>query len=436
VITLPTNVEAERLVLGSVLLDEAAYDACEALAVDDFSLDANRRIFTAMKTLRERGEPIDRVTLASALQDQDELEAVGGLSYLVSLDDGLPRIVNLESYVRIVRDKAVLRRTAFACQNILARVTSAGAEPPADLLDEAERLLGGLRDRLADDSEFRTPLEIITEAGGLDGYLQRRRIPGVLSPWPRLNIFTHGLRPGELCILAAATGGGKTAFALNWTVHAAREGHGVALFSMEMGSEELNDRLLSIAGAFDSRTLWRHPGDADRAVIMRSASEISELPIYIRDKTTCTVEGIIGAARKLKARTRLGLVVVDYLQLLTSGGRQENRTQEVSSFSRGLKRAAMELGVPFLALSQLNRRPEQEKRPPELGDLRESGSIGQDANIVLFLYGQHDYQSTPNQFLPIDLMMAKQRRGPTRLTIPLLFRADCGRFESRLEDGQ
>lgn len=433
---LPCNLEAERLILGSILLDASQWDACaDTLTADDFSMEANRLIWGAMAALREAGKGIDRVTVYEELRSTGKHDAAGGLSYIVELDDGMPRIVNLDGYVRMVRDKSVLRRAAFACQNILGRIVACGPDEPADLLADGENLLSGLRERLVDTHDFRTPRQIIEAPGGLQQYLQRREMAGIESSWPKLNHFTHGLQPGELAILAASTGGGKTALALNWAYHAARHGHGVAFFSMEMGEREINDRLLSLAGSFDSRLLWGRQGADDRRKITTAAAEVVELPIYVRDKSVCTVPGVTAAVRRLRAKHGVRLAVVDYLQLMTPSGRYENRTQEVSSFSRGLKRAAQELEIPFLVLSQLSRRPDQEKkREPELTDLRESGSIEQDANLVLFLYGQHDYQAQPQAFLPIHLILAKQRKGPARLKIPLLFRADCGRFETPVED--
>lgn len=275
--------------------------------------------------------------------------------------------------------------------------------------------------------EFHTPGQIISAAGGLLAYLESKNRRGVLTPWAALNRTTGGFHPGELIVLAAATSKGKTAFSLNIALHVARQKKtAVSIFSMEMSESEVNDRLLCLAGPLDSQILRRR---VDENAIERAADTIADLPLFIMDHSACTVKLIHDSVSKLKAEQAVDLVVVDYLQLMASTRRYGTRAEEVGALSRGLKRSAQALQIPFLVLSQLNRSSGREKRFPELFDLRESGSIENDANVVLFLHSQQEYKDAPVPVVPIDLIIAKQRNGPSGIRLPMVFRVNSGRFE-------
>ncbi len=279
--------------------------------------------------------------------------------------------------------------------------------------------------------EFETPGQVITKAGGLYAYLESRNKKGIQTPWSKLNNATGGFHPGELIVLAAGTSKGKTAFALNLGYFVAKNKIGVAVISLEMGRNEVCDRLLCVSGQIDSQSIRRRPEDPR---IERAADDIAEMQVFICDNGLSTTRAIRESVIALRTKAEIGLVVVDYLQLLSSSRKYSNRTEEVGALSRSLKMAAQELELPFLVLSQLNRTSGREKRPPELFDLRESGSIENDSDVVLFLHAEREYKEAPTTFMPVDLILAKQRNGPAGIKFPLMFRSDCGRFEEKVDD--
>lgn len=437
--TLPANIDAERFVLGSILLDDALYlQVAAAVEPDDFSLEKHRRIFLRMGELHSRGEKIDRVTLANELLKHSQLESCDGLSYLVSLDDGLPQIYNLDSYVRIVKDKALLRRLIFASQKLIDRCMS-GGEEPVEILAGAEEALLKLGESNA-KSTLATPGEVIDEyQGGLNAFLDpSARIKGLSTGFKRLDEMTGGLHPGELVIVAGRPSMGKTALALNIAQHAAvKLGKTVAVFSLEMSKESLLTRMLCAAARVDShRFRLGFLNAEERRRLQAAASELVEAPLYVDDTSGSNLIDMHAKLRRLKAERPLGLVVVDYLQLMSGRGRFENRVQEISALSRGLKLLSKELETPMLVLSQLSRAPEQ--RPgdhrPQLSDLRESGSIEQDADVVAFIFREEVYKPEREDLRgAAELLLAKQRNGPTG-RIQLVFLHPLTKFENRLSD--
>jgi replicative DNA helicase len=436
---LPANLDAERYVLGSILLDYSLFvQVAAVLQAEDFSLEKHRRIFLRMNELQERSERIDRVTVAEELMKHNQLEACDGLGYLVSLDDGLPQIQNLDSYVRIVKDKSLLRRVIFTSQSLINRCM-AGEEEPQDILANAEEILLKLGESTI-EAGLSTPGDIIDEfQGGLNAFLDPgRRIQGLSTGFQRFDELTGGLHPGELIIVAGRPSMGKTALALNVAQHAAvKLGRTVAVFSLEMSKEALLTRLLCAGARVDSHRFRLGYLDAEeRRRLQTAAAELVEAPLYIDDTSGSNLMDMHAKLRRLKAERPLGLVVLDYLQLMSGRGRFESRVQEISALSRGLKLLAKELEVPMMVLSQLSRAPET--RPgdhrPQLSDLRESGSIEQDADVVAFIFREEVYKPEREDLRgQAELLLSKQRNGPTG-KIQLVFLHNLTKFENRVSD--
>lgn len=384
---LPSNVDAERYVLGSILLDGARFDECAAsLEMEDFALEAHRRIWFRMGELALRGVFIDRVTVAEELERFHERESVGGLSYLVSLDEGMPHIPNLGNYCTILKDKSILRKVCMAAQNLM-NIALLGEEAPLDLLGRADAMVRALT-KSADSSEaFLGPGEVIRAAGGLQSYLERGEGRGLLTGLAKLDELTGGLRAGHLWVIAAYTAGGKSTLAAQIAQHFAACGNPGAFVSLEMTVEEVTDGLICRAGGINTQSIRR--GYYDRGSVSAAANKVAELPLYICDRPGSTIPKIHAELRRLKADKGISFAVVDYLQLMQSVGKFGSRAEEVSSLTRGLKLIGMDLGIGMIALSQL-RRPEAGKpRRPELSDLKESSSIEQDANLVLMLWTEY-----------------------------------------------
>ncbi len=436
---LPSNADAERFVLGSILIDDAQFlQVAGILDPEDFSLEKHRKIFHRMMALNDRGERIDRVTLANELMKAGQLEAVDGVGYLVSLDDGLPQIANLDSYIRIVKSKALLRRIILTSQRTIDRCISGDEEPDSILASAGDEILklGEARG----STGLSSPAEIIEGyEGGLNAFLDpSKRIQGVSTGFQKLDEKTGGIRPGELIILAARPAMGKTALALNLAYHvAAVVKKPTAIFSLEMSKESLLTRLLCAAARVDSQKFRAGFLNAnERRQLQVAAAELTEAPLFIDDTASTNLMDIHAKLRRLKAEHGLGLVVVDYLQLMSSKGRVESRVQEVSALSRGLKLLSKELEVPVLALSQLSRAPEtrQGDHRPQLSDLRESGSIEQDADIVCFIFREEVYKPDRTDLKGLaELIIAKQRNGPTG-KVNLVFLHSLTKFENRLGD--
>ena len=438
---LPQNLDAERFVLGGILMNDSAYvQVAGLLEADDFSLEKHRRIFARMGELYVRGERIDRVTLANELMKQNQLESCDGLSYLVSLDDGLPALANLDSYVRIVKDKATLRRIIFTSQKLIDRCII-GDEDPVQLLAAAEENLLKLGDTGNRDALL-NPKQIVQDYdGGINAFLDpSKRISGLSTGFTRFDEKSGGLHEGELIILAARPSMGKTALALNIAQHIATHPSlqkTVAIFSLEMSKESLLTRMICSRARVDQQKFRAGYLNSDeRRRLQVALMDLVEAPLFIDDSSNTNLMDIHAKLRRLQSEHGLGLVIIDYLQLMSSRSRYENRNQEVSALSRGLKLLAKELRVPMLVLSQLSRAPET--RPgdhrPQLSDLRESGSIEQDADLVGFIFREEVYKRDNKELEGLaELIIAKQRNGPTGV-VNLMFLKEYTKFENRTAD--
>jgi replicative DNA helicase len=436
---LPTNPDAERFVLGSIMLDDSFYvQAAGTLEGDDFSLEKHRRIFRRMGELYERGEKIDRVTIANELMKFGELEACDGLSYLVSLDDGLPRIPNLDSYIRIVKDKSVLRRIIFASQHMMNRCLM-GEEEPDQILAGAEETLLKLGEARVQTGLQQAGSILQNYEGGLTAFLDpSKRIKGISTGFVKFDDMTGGMHGGDLIIIAARPSMGKTALALNIAQHVALKlKQTAAVFSLEMSKESLLTRMLcSVARVDSQRFRGGYLTQEERRKLSHAVNELAEAPLYIDDTAGLHLMDMHAKLRRLQAeKSKIGLVIVDYLQLMSLRG-YENRTQEVSALSRGMKLLAKELNVPMMVLSQLSRAPEtrQGDHRPQLSDLRESGSIEQDADVVGFIFREEVYQRDREDLRGLaELIIGKQRNGPTG-TVKLVFLHAQTKFENAAED--
>jgi replicative DNA helicase len=414
---LPSNPDAERFVLGSILLNDAKFDLVSStLETGDFSLEKHRRIFERMKDLVQRGEHIDRITLADELMKQGQLESVDGLSYLISLDEGMPELANLDSYVNIVRDKATLRKVIFLHQKGIAECLRA-SEPTSEILERAEHMLAKIAGETREVT-FRTPMEVVNRAGGITALLHPENRNGVEPPWQGLSrmLIGRGFQPGQMIVIGARPSVGKTALACQIADQAATHGTGVAFFTLEMSDQAILFRMAAARAQVDGLKVTQ--GWAREAEIHSLSEAFADLTdeaacrLWIDDTTGCTVPAMRSALRKLRARHSIGLVVIDYLQLVeTSGGTERRRYEQVSEISRGMKRLAREFNVPVVVLAQLNREMEKDSRKPLLSDLRDSGSIEQDADIVLFPAKQSGQEEQADA-IAIDLIIAKQRNGP------------------------
>jgi len=437
---LPHNLEAERSILGAVLLDNHALNAAvERLRTDVFFLPQHRHIFERMVQLAERQQAIDTITLMEDLARRGELEAAGGVPYLSQLADGLPRVTNVDHYARIVKEKAVLRNLIHSVSAIQEQALRAGDDADV-ILDRAESQifqlaedrvkagLIGVKDLVKDGFER---LERIFSEG--------RRITGLATGYASLDNETAGLQPSELIILAARPSMGKTALALNIAENVAlRQREPVAIFSLEMSKESLLLRLLSSQARVDAHKFRTgHLNRTDWSKVTASLAELGEAPIWIDDSASSTVLEMGAKARRLKRDRGLALVIVDYIQLVvpTLNRRSSNRQEEVSSISRALKALAKELKVPVLVLSQLTRAPEREERKPQLADLRESGAIEQDADMVLFINRPNFYKTDipDEERAKAELIIAKQRNGPTG-SLNFVFLSRHTRFEQAAPD--
>jgi len=440
--SLPANVEAERSILGAILLDNLSYNqAAEHLKPEDFSLDSHRRIYTRMVDLAESSRPIDMITLVEELERRKELEAIGDVGYISGLVDGVPDRPSIEHYIKIVRDKALLRGLMHAANAAIARASDQ-SDPAEEILNDAEAAIFQLSEKRIGRG-FMGVQEIVKESfGSVDALLQRgQRITGLATHYTDLDEMTSGFQKSDLIIIAARPSMGKTAFALNIAENAAIEDQKVVgVFSLEMSREALLLRLLCSRARVDSHkmrtgSLWRD----DMTKVVRAMEELAHAPIFIDDTPGISLSEMRAKARRLKqSQGNLDLIVVDYLQLMSGGSkRYENRTQEVSAISRGLKALAKELQVPVVSLSQLSRAPESRggDHRPQLADLRESGSIEQDADVVAFIFREEVYkQDDPELQGKAELIIAKQRNGPTG-KLNLAFLKNSTRFESMLEGG-
>lgn len=430
----PWSEEAEQAVLGAMLLDQDAALLATELVVDEmFHREGHRRLFRAMVSLVERRTVIDPVTLREELGRRGELDAVGGADYLADLVDAVPTAANLEYHARIVKDKAILRRLIETSTGIITEAYD-GRATASDLLDKAESRIFQISQERGTEG-FSRLKEMLWPTMERIEALQRsgKSITGVPSGFVDLDRLTSGFQASELVIVAARPSMGKTAFCLNVATHAAVEGHGVAIFSLEMSRDQLVQRMLTAEARVDSQRV-RQGGlrDADFTNLARAAGVLQSCPVWIDDTPSLSLLEMRSKARRLRAENDIKLVVVDYLQLMRSPEYAENRVQEISDISRSLKALARELAVPVVALSQLSRASEQRggERRPILSDLRDSGAIEQDADLVLFIHRPEYYDREDETKKGLaDIMLAKNRNGPTG-DVQLRFSREYTRFDS------
>jgi replicative DNA helicase len=426
---LPQNLDAERSVLGAILLDSSALSfVVPILRQEDFFPDTHRRVYRAMLELYERSAEIDTLTLKEELDRNGGIEKAGGSAYLAALVDAVPDVANVEHYARIVKEKSTLRRLIQAGQRLMRQ----GLAQEQD----AEQLLGTATGEIFDIAEdairggftsigqiVKHNLEVIEDARNRQGVLS-----GLPTGFLELDRMTSGLQSTDLIIVAARPSVGKTSLALNIAQHVAfREARSVGFFSLEMSKEQIGFRVLCSEADVDAKKV--RDGYASREATVRlvtAQAKIAGANFFLDDGAALSVPEMRAKAQRLKREKGLDLIIVDYMQLMMGHGRFDNRTQEVSQISRGLKLLAKELRVPIVALSQLSRQPEQRKgelRKPQLADLRDSGSIEQDADVVIFLYREELYDRDTERKGIADVIIAKQRNGPTG-AFSLVFLAD------------
>jgi replicative DNA helicase len=414
---LPQNIEAEQAVLGSLLIDPRAIERIASfLRPDDFYLPVNAEIFRGMLTLYERDMPTDILTVSDYLQAQQRLDDMGGSVYLASLSTIVPTSINVEYYARIVERLAVLRRLVDAG----ARISAIGYDErnEADVaLEEAEKVLFEVS-RLRVTRDFEPLANVLSQVYEKIDHIHSHEseITGITTGYIDLDRLTSGLQRSDLIILAGRPSMGKTAVALNMAHAVAKRGRlPVGIFSVEMSAEQLAQRLISLEAQVDSQKLRSgRMSDMDWDRLVDAIGVLSETPIFVDDTPGLSLVEMRSKARRLHSEQGLGLIIVDYLQLMQGASSSENRVQEISAISRGLKAVARELDVPVLALSQLSRAPEQRpNHEPMLSDLRESGSIEQDADLVMFIYRDVVYNKETERPHVADLIVAKHRNGPT-----------------------
>ena len=430
----PHSLDAERSVLGAILVENSSLNRAQEILKDsDFYREPHRRLFKAMTALSERSAAIDPVTIKEELQRLGDLEVVGGQAYIASLLDGVPHSSNIEHYARIVKEKAMLRSLIEAGGRIV-QTAYEGSQEVEEILDQSERLVFQIaQDQLR--AGF-VSMRVIADQGlkTIERLQQHRElVTGLSTGYATLDEMTSGFQPTDLIIIAARPGMGKTSFALNIAQNCSRQGRKVGVFSLEMSREQLFLRLLTGQARVDAHAMrtgrlrreeWRRVTD--------TLAEIAEVPISIDDTAGITVLEMRAKSRRLKMEQGLDLLIIDYLQLMRSRGRFENRNQEISEISRSLKELAKELQVPVVAISQLSRAPEQRggDRRPQLSDLRESGAIEQDADMVMFIFREEVYKPTEENRGLAQVIIAKQRNGPIG-TIEFAFLREYTRFEQR-----
>jgi replicative DNA helicase len=431
--TLPHSEESERAVLAAILLDGSVLPTVSArLTQDDFYLDKHRLVFDAVLALQAADQAIDLRTVQARLEQQGKLDAVGGLAYLAGLDLDLPDLGRVDAYVEIIKERSIRRRLITASQEIIRDCLDGGLNAP-EALGRAEQAVLGLGEEAIQkgfvqlSSVLHETLEDLEERPG-------STLIGVPTGFIDFDRITHGLNRGNLIIIAGRPGMGKTSFALNCCQHVAlREGRPVGIFSLEMSAQELGLRVLcSEANVPFSRLRSGHLSQKQWSRIIQSTRQVGDAPLFIDDSPNPSLLEVASKARRLKAERGLELLVLDYLQLMQAGGRYENRNLEIAAISRGMKQLAKELELPVIALSQLSRNPERRgsDRRPQLADLRESGSIEQDADLVAFIFREELYKPDDPEVEGLaEVIISKHRNGETG-TIELAFLGETTTFKN------
>ncbi|SMB87718.1 primary replicative DNA helicase [Desulfonispora thiosulfatigenes DSM 11270] len=427
----PQNLEAERAVLASMMLEkDAIYEAIQMIKPKDFYKEAHSIIFSAIIDLTEKGEPVDLITLTEQLRQESNLEKIGGVGYIAEVANSVGTAASIVHYARLVRDKSLLRTLIRTATNIATRGYEPGEEPE-ELLDDAERMVLEVS-----QNRIRSGLVPITDV--IENTIeklellqqQKSDITGLSSGFRDLDAMTSGWHSSDLVIVAARPAMGKTSFCLNIAQHAGiKENVPVAIFSLEMSREQLVLRMLSSLAMLDQQKLRTgRMIDKDWISLTNAIGPLAEAPIYIDDTPGISVMEIRAKTRRLKAEKGLGLIVIDYLQLMSSGRRSESRQQEISEISRNLKALARELEVPIIALSQLSRAVEQtQDKRPGLSHLRESGALEQDADIVMFIFREEYYNPESDKKAIAEIIIAKHRNGPVG-SVELAFLKEFTKF--------
>ncbi len=433
----PQNIEAEQAVLGSIMIENDAINrVVEFAEPDDFYRESHRKIFRSMLELSEKSEPIDLVTLTDHLKGKGELDAAGGTTYLSLLVDTIPTAANVGNYSKIVRQKSILRRLIQGATEIVSMGYQDQIEVE-NFLDHSEKIIFDIAQKRIKQS-FYAMKDIVKESFRQIELLSERKelVTGVATGFTDLDRMTAGLQPSDLIIVAGRPSMGKTAFALSLAANAALKAKvPCAIFSLEMSKEQLVQRLLCMEARIDSSKLrGGFLTDSDWPRLTRAAGELSEAAIFVDDTPAINILEMRAKARRLQKEHGLGLIIVDYLQLMRGLTGTDSREREISEISRSLKALAKELRVPIIALSQLNRAVENRKPPiPIMADLRESGAIEQDADVIVFLYREEVYdKETLNKGIA-EIIIGKQRNGPIG-TVRLAFLNNITRFENLAHD--
>ncbi len=430
----PQDLIAEQSVLGSMLLDKSAIArVVEILGPDSFYRDAHRFIYESILDLFDRGEPIDLITVTNALRTSGKLDPAGGSVYVADLLNSVPTSANVEYYAKIVEEKAVLRRLIEAGTRIVADAFEEG-DKVDEILDQAEKLVFNIALKRIREGFHRIDTVIKDVLDKIDSlYGKKDAITGIPSGFPDIDQMTAGFQNADLIIVAARPSVGKTAFALNVAQRVSiKHRIPVAFFSLEMNKEQLAQRLLCSEAEVNAQQLkTANLSDTGWKKLTRALGRLSEAPIFIDDTASMTATELRAKARRLKIERGLGLIIVDYMQLMRGRMRVENRVQEISEIARSLKTLARELNVPVIAISQLSRAVEQRTdRIPRLSDLRESGEIEQTADLVMFIHRDDYYNPSSDRGNVADIIIAKQRNGPVG-SIELVFRKDITKFHSK-----
>ncbi len=432
----PQNIEAEQSIIGAILLENEALPKSLEILRDEkvFYRDSHRKIFSAILDLFEKNQPVDLLTLSEQLKKKNQLEEIGGIDYLVSLVESTPTAANIQYYSKIVKEKAVLRSLISASTDIHNRCYE-DAEDVDEVLDHAERTIFEISENKITPSFINIKQVVDESFRTIEKLFERKElVTGVPTNFKEFDAMTAGLHPSDLVIVAGRPSMGKTAFCLNIAASVGViKNKTVAVFSLEMSREQLVIRMLCSEARINAgKVRTGYLSKSDWPDLARAAGQLSEASIFIDDAPAQSVLDIRAKARRLQAEKGIDLIIIDYLQLMRGRGRAENRQQEISEISRSLKALAKELKVPIIAVSQLSRAPEQrsgEGKKPQLSDLRESGAIEQDADVVVFVYREEYYKESPENQGIAEIIIGKQRNGPTG-TVKLSFFKEYTRFDN------
>ncbi|MBS5787960.1 MAG: replicative DNA helicase [Clostridioides difficile] len=433
----PHSVESEQSILGSILLDkDAMITVAEIISPDDFYKEAHKIIYESMVSLNNKSEPIDIITLTEELKGKGHLTDVGGISYITSLSTIVPTTSNVKYYTDIVKEKSVLRKLIKASNDII-KLGYEKSTKIEDVIEQAEKKIFDISQEKASD-DFKPINEVLMDTYDMieQLYTNKSDVTGVTTGFKDLNKKINGFQRTDLILIAARPAMGKTAFSLNLVQNAAIKGNAsVAVFSLEMSKEQLVQRMLASQSSVDLKKIKTGTlGDSDWPRIIDAMAVLSDTKIHIDDTPGIKISELRSKCRKLKIEQGLDLVLIDYLQLMEGDGRNESRQQEIAQISRSLKILAKELNCPVIALSQLSRAPEQRAdHRPMLSDLRESGSIEQDADIVMFLYRDEYYNADSESKNICEVIISKNRHGETG-SLELVWLGEVQRFGDKLRD--